>query len=85
MNGILQINLNHSRAAQDLMVHNMNCGVLGLAAISEPHNVSPTDPRWFCSTEGKPCAAIFWPGLRGDPPCVLFDRGPGFVVVTWGN
>jgi len=85
MTGILQVNLNHSKAAQDLMIHNTTSGAFGLVAVSEPNGVPSTDPRWFSSTEEKPCAAVFWPGLRGGPPCVIFDRGPGFVAVTWGE
>jgi len=85
MTRITQINLNRSKAAQDLLIHNMIGGVSGLAAISEPFGVLRTDPRWFYSSEGRPDAAIFWLGSCDDPPCVPLDRGPGFVAVTWGE
>lgn len=54
---VLQCNLNHSIAAQDLMRHNFCDMQAGICCISEPWSV-PVDPCWF-SSQNK-LAAILW-------------------------
>ena len=78
---ILQGNLNHCRAAQDLLLHTVAERLIALAVVAEPYRI-PDHPRWF-SDEGD-SVAIYWSGGQGDPPCTLLEKGQGFVTVKWG-
>ncbi|XP_011686455.1 PREDICTED: uncharacterized protein LOC105449153 [Wasmannia auropunctata] len=76
---IVQINLNRSRGAQDLLMRTMQEHECDLACVSEPYRV-PKDPRWIGSLEATPMAAVMWQGSRSSRPAVLINRGEGFVV-----
>ncbi|KAI4476934.1 hypothetical protein M0804_013114 [Polistes exclamans] len=48
----IQVNLNHARGAQDLLIQRMReCGA-GIAVIAEPWWVPPRDEKWFSSLGG---------------------------------
>lgn len=71
---ILQINLNRSGKAQDLMSQYMRENKIGIALISEPNKIP--GGNWFGEASGV--AAIHW-GMAES--CVLVGRGKGFVAV----
>lgn len=54
---ILQINLNHSKDAQDVCTKYMNDKNIGIVCISEPHR-HPENYQWIAAKEGL--AAILW-------------------------
>lgn len=60
----LQINLNHCRAAQDLLLQEEKSRRIDISILSEPYSI-PDDPTW-CSS-GNQKAAIHWnPGNLRD-------------------
>jgi len=75
---ILQINLNHHWAAQNLLAQNMAEFGFDLACVSEPASI-PRSPHWFASANGS--AAIVAnprdPTLR----CVPIKSGRNFIVL----
>lgn len=76
---ILQINLNKSRAAQDLMVQVMREQGATIALVAEPNRI-PTG-NWWGDSLGV--AAIYW---ETGEPCTLIGRGEGFIIIEWkGN
>lgn len=79
---VLQGNLNHCRAAQDLLLQSIVECKISLAAIAEPYKV-PNHPRWFGDDAGS--VAIHWSGGEGDPPCCKLDASQGILVVEWGS
>lgn len=79
---ILQANVNHSAAAQDLLCHHMAEWGIDLGIVSEPYRVLPR-PDWAGDSDGR--IAIVH---RGGPHSLPFDiltKGRGFVVVGWGE
>ncbi|XP_049880311.1 uncharacterized protein LOC126376807 [Pectinophora gossypiella] len=75
-------NLNHCRAAQDLLLQTLAEWSIALTVVAEPFRV-PDHPRWFPGDGGS--VAIHWGGGRSDPPCSLLCSGQGFVAVEWGH
>lgn len=73
---LVQINLNRSRGAQDLMLQYMRESKMAVALVSEPNRI----PRgnWLGDMSGL--AAIHW---ETDEPCALIRRGPGYVLVKY--
>lgn len=49
---VIQLNLNHCEAAQDLLVQTISELEIEVAIISEPYKV-PTDGRWISDRTGK--------------------------------
>jgi len=76
---VLQTNLNHHGAAQDLLVQNVAEFGFDLVCISEPASV-PRSPYWFGSADGR--AAAIFAGSR-DPTfvCVSYVIGRNYVAV----
>ena len=76
---IIQANLNHSRAAQDLLVHQGSELGSGVFVVSEPFSMPETDERWFSSVDGVAGVLCLDASLasRGRR---LLARGVGFVV-----
>jgi len=74
---ILQINLNHHWAAQNLLAQNIAEFGFDFACVSEPTSV-PRSPHWFASANGS--AAIVT--NSGDPTlrCVPIKSGRNFIV-----
>ncbi|KAI4473964.1 hypothetical protein M0804_015082 [Polistes exclamans] len=79
----VQINMSHSRGAQELLVLRMREDRVGMAIIAEPWWVPPGNENWFSSLGGAPLAAV----LLGESgrPCSLTCRGSFFVAVKWGD
>lgn len=74
---ILQINLNRARGAHDLMLQYMRENGMGFALISEPNRIPKGN--WIGDVKGL--AAIHW---GGEEPCVLINRGEGYVAIESG-
>ena len=79
---IIQVNLNHSARAQDLLLQTMTEHDIGIAAVSEPYSVleNPNCVRDLTGT-----AAIFRMGLTASPALKTIVRNRGFVVALWGR
>lgn len=80
--GLLQANLNHARAAQDLFVHTLMERGCGLGIAAEPYRVPSDNPCW--ATNAGNSVAITWKREKNSPPCQKIGEGRGFVVVEWG-
>jgi len=76
----IQINLNHSWSAFDLLKQQVFESAIGLVIVSEPpYNVAISN-RWFASTDKL--AAILWNPDSSIPNiCRLVRSGDGFVAV----
>lgn len=79
---LVQVNLNHTAAAQDLLLQAMAEEKWDLAIISEPYRV-PEHPHWAGDTEGL--AAVVWAGSENSPPIQVLERDRGYVMVKWGS
>lgn len=75
---IVQINLNNSKGAQDLLTQYMRENRIDMALISEPNAI----PRgnWLGVSSGV--AAIHW---GRDESCALVERGRGYVAIESGG
>lgn len=81
---LVQINLNCSWEAFDLLRQHMMEFNVGFAIISEPPHRLVGNSTCFMSTDGL--AAVLWrPESSGDWKCRLIDRGEGFVAVRVGE
>lgn len=80
MASILQVNINHCKAAQDLLTQVMIEKNIQLALISEPCWI-PTTPTWF-NYISKRAALIKG---RGCPAISNVVRGNGFVLAEVGD
>lgn len=78
---VVQANLNHSGAAQDLLLHHIAQEDCGLGILSEPYNLRE-GPKTAVSLDGL--AVVVWRDTKNSPPMVTMIRGRGFVIVFWG-
>ena len=79
---IIQVNLNHSASAQDLLLQAMAERGLGpLAVVAEPYRVPQHNGTG--DTTGR--AAIFRAGSNDSPAIRTIETGQGFVIVKWGE
>lgn len=78
---IMQANINHCSAAQDLLVHAAMEAECSLVSVSEPYAVPANTTNWLSDTDGW--AALFCRGPLGFSR-VLFS-GCGFVAAVWGD
>lgn len=62
---IIQISLNHTPDARDLLLQHMAEHDCGLAIVSEPYG-TPTGPNWVLSLDGS--AAMVRRGMDQSPP-----------------
>lgn len=79
----LQINLNRSYGAQNLLMQLMAERDIGIGIISEPNNCPPSsNPLWITDRTGL--AAIVW---RPSLPfrCIPLRSGPGYVAAQCGD
>jgi len=76
---LLQVNLNHSRGAHDLLVAKSREWLINVAVVAEPYRELP---QGLTSTCGG--AAIAWLGAAASP-LRLLRRGAGYVAASWGN
>jgi len=83
MNSIIQVNLNHSKLAQDLLHKLIDDNNAGLAIITEPYRV-PINPCWFHSIESPPTVVILWCQTpHRFTPAQHIESGDGFVIIKW--
>ncbi|XP_024882740.1 uncharacterized protein LOC112461653 [Temnothorax curvispinosus] len=80
---IIQANINHCRAAQDMFLHAMAERDGGLGVIAEPYQVPPDHPCWAVDRCGS--VALTWRMTTEPVACARIERGDGFVVVKWGH
>lgn len=79
---VLQANLNHASAAQDLYLQTVAEGGFGLGVVSEPYRV-PTHPNWLGDSSGR--AAVVRGACEGSPPIRRLATGDGYVLADWGG
>ncbi|OWR45011.1 reverse transcriptase [Danaus plexippus plexippus] len=77
---VLQGNLNHAVAAQDLLYQTVAEWNINVAIVAEPYSI-PRTHKWAGSVDGS--AAIFFPGVACTHSVV--ERGAGFVAARWGE
>lgn len=81
---IIQINLNRSWGAYDLLTQYMAEANVGLNAISEPPRSLPENSLRFLSEDGL--AAVLWrPESSKSKICRLVTRGEKYVMVCFGD
>ncbi|XP_070851452.1 uncharacterized protein [Drosophila suzukii] len=78
---VIQINLNHCRAAQDLLLQSARESKADLAVISEPYKVKD-DGDWITDTSGK---AAIWLCRRNGKSFLDVHKGSGFVRARIGE
>ncbi|KAL6253442.1 hypothetical protein P5V15_011459 [Pogonomyrmex californicus] len=79
---IAQLNCNHSRFTQDLLLAFLQERGLGVAIISEPARPPLDDPKWFISLGSSPQAAIFINNNLLNSAKLLVSR-PCFVALNY--
>ena len=79
---IIQINLNHSARAHDLLMQTMAELGIGLAAVAEPYKVPE---NLNCVEDLTRTAAIFRAGTNASPTLQMIERGRGFIAAFWGS
>ncbi|XP_071580372.1 uncharacterized protein [Temnothorax nylanderi] len=80
---LLQANINHCRAAQDVLLHSMAERGCGLGVVAEPYRVPPNHPCW--AVDRCSLVAIRW-RMTDDPVAYTrLEAGDGFVAVKWGH
>lgn len=77
---LLQVNLNHSRRAQDLFCYALERGI-GLGIVAEPYRVPDKNPNWAGDDDGS---VVRNTAFRS-PPLTVKERGRGYVAVEWGS
>ncbi|XP_053990150.1 uncharacterized protein LOC128882548 [Hylaeus volcanicus] len=77
---IIQVNLNHSARAQDLLMQTLVEWEAGLAVVAEPYRV-PNHPNWVGDQLGS--ATVVWNGRPGSPPLSIIECDRGFLAVRW--
>lgn len=80
---IVQVNLNHARRAQDLLMQLLDERDSGLAIVSEPYRIPAGNPNWVGSPDGS--AAIVWRRSRAPVPLGRVGGGDGYVIAKWGR
>jgi len=78
---VIQINLNHCRAAQDLLLQSVRVCKADLAVISEPYKVKD-DGDWITDTSGK---AAIWLCKRNGKSFLDVHKGSVFVRARIGE
>ena len=78
----LQVNLNHSARAQDLMLQSMAEWSIGVAIVSEPY-VVPSRDNWVGDSADS--VAIVVQPTNGAPPLGRVVKGRGFVSAIIGD
>lgn len=81
-NKILQVNINYSWAAHDLLMQYLLENGISICIIAEPVHI-PDSPAWFCSTDKK--AAIYVNYEYFKDSLQLFSKGRNYVAVKCDN
>jgi len=83
-NRLVQINLNHTPSAQDLLHQVMAERGVDIAVIAEPYSVPRDHARWIADPTGE-AVAITWRLTETSLPCTPLEAGEGYVAVRWGG
>ncbi|KMQ89977.1 reverse transcriptase [Lasius niger] len=78
---VLQVNVNRSRRALDLLLHQAKELDAGILIVSEPCNIMPSD-KWMISLDGG--SAIYFDPNLIKLKCRLLSRGDRFVAAQCG-
>jgi len=85
-NRLLQVNLNHARAAQDLLDQMAAERDVNIMVVSEPYRVPPDNPLWAASRTGFEVeVAIAWRRSKDPFPCRFLEAGGEYVAVRWSD
>lgn len=76
---LLQINLNHSRTAQDLCMKYVNSNNIAIVCISEPHKIKE-NYQWIGIPKGN--AAIFWNSKEYKKNIKVVSKKENYVIIT---
>ncbi|XP_026733956.1 uncharacterized protein LOC113498217 [Trichoplusia ni] len=76
----LQVNINHCRAAQDLLVQTFAEWLMDVAVVAEPYSVPGS---WLGDDNGS--VALLTRSSTDSPPLSLLERGQGYVAAAWGD
>ncbi|XP_026743665.1 uncharacterized protein LOC113505245 [Trichoplusia ni] len=76
----LQANINHCRAAQDLLVQIFAEWLVDVAVVAEPYSVPGS---WLGDDNGS--VALLMRSSTDSPPLSLLERGQGYVAAAWGD
>ncbi|EFN62146.1 hypothetical protein EAG_13724, partial [Camponotus floridanus] len=79
---LLQINLNHTQAAQDLLMQKILKEDIEIVAVQEPWSTANNE-YWITSKKGT--AAILWNRGTTSFPCKLLMKGHHMVAVKYKN
>lgn len=80
---LLQSNINHAKAAQDLFLHTLAERGCTLGIVAEPYRIPEEHPSWVGDNTGT--IAITWRWWDGAPICSFLTKGNHFVAVRWGS
>ncbi|XP_072757505.1 uncharacterized protein [Anoplolepis gracilipes] len=80
---VLQANLNHSAAAQDMLCQHAAEWSIDLVVAAEPCSVPPNKTIWAGDESGS--VVIMSSGRPGSLPFAPVARGRGFVAAMWGE
>jgi hypothetical protein len=80
---LLQLNANHSVAAQDLLAQRAAERLIDLMVVTEPYRVLPNRSTWVEDVDGS--VTVVSGGGHGSLPLSCLERGRGFVVTLWGE
>jgi Leucine-rich repeat (LRR) protein len=78
---LLQLNVNHSAAAQDLLMQSMAEWLIDLAVVTEPYRVLTDRQTWAGDANGL--VAIISGTGHGPLPFSSLEKGRGFVIALW--
>ncbi|KLV34219.1 hypothetical protein AB894_15215 [Piscirickettsia salmonis] len=79
---LLQANINHCAAAQDLLLQSMAQWSINVAVVSEPYFVPPRD-HWVADLDGS--VTIISSAAAGTPTLESAQRGRGCVAARFGE
>jgi len=83
-NRLIQINVNHTPFAHDLLQQVMAERGVDLAVVAEPHRVPPDHPRWMADKTRK-AVALNWRHSDASLPCTPLEAGKGYAAARWGK
>ncbi|XP_026331797.1 uncharacterized protein LOC113239144, partial [Hyposmocoma kahamanoa] len=77
---VLQVNLNHSARAQDLLCQTMAEWEVDVAVVAEPYFVPPRG-NWA----GDQTSTVAIVASAAGPSLVVKERGAGYIMARWGE
>lgn len=81
---IIQINVNHSARAQDLLIQTMAEWDIDLGIIAEPYLVPLHRDNWAGDNSGSMAIVTRKSGHKSQPcPFTVESKGDGFIVTKW--